>query len=107
MFDNKNENIEVKPQLAVVADSGGSTVNTQGGIPYLNANVAAPYGITSVPPKSTLAVTLPLGGGAVCLGAIVENGSLLQPGEIMLRSQGGAEIILKNNGKVYINGKEV
>ena len=31
----------------------------------------------------------------------------LNPGEVMLFSSGGASIVLKNNGKVLINGKEV
>ena len=30
----------------------------------------------------------------------------IEPGELLLFSKGGAEILLSNDGKVYINGKE-
>ena len=45
-------------------------------------------------------------GGAVCLGVIAAPPEPLEPGEVMLYSAGGASIVLKNNGKVLINGRE-
>lgn len=64
-----------------------------------------PYGVVSVPPTGECAVVLPLDDGEVSLGVIAENVGL-EEGEVMLFSKGGASIVLKNSGKVLINGKE-
>ena len=42
--------------------------------------------------------------GMVCAGAVVEE-TALEPGELLLFSQGGARIYLKNSGEVVINGQ--
>ena len=49
---------------------------------------------------------LPLRDGETALG-VLHSGSGLEPGEVMLYSKGGASIVLKNNGSVLINGREV
>ncbi|MCD8025629.1 MAG: hypothetical protein LUF33_01485 [Clostridiales bacterium] len=64
-----------------------------------------PYGIVSIPPIGERAVVLPLDDGEVSLG-VIADGAGLEPGEVMLRSSGGAAIVLKNSGKVLINGEE-
>lgn len=65
-----------------------------------------PYGIISVPPTGERAIVLPLDDGEVGLGVIATNAELLE-GELMLYSEGGASIVLKNDGRVLINGQEV
>lgn len=96
----------VKAEFAQIASTHNSEVSTNGGVPYVNISVLSPYGIVAVPPKGTKAVVLPTGDTAVCLGTpqLVKD---LKEGEVMLFSSGGASIILKNNGKVLINGKEI
>lgn len=64
----------------------------------------APYGVISSPPVGENAVVLPLSGSEVCMG-VVSTDAGLEAGELMLRSKGGASILLKNDGSVYINGK--
>ncbi len=64
-----------------------------------------PYGIASVPPTGECAVVLPLEDGEVSLGVIAKS-KTLEEGELMLFSRGGASIVLKNDGRVLINGKE-
>lgn len=65
----------------------------------------APYGVISTPPVGQDAVVLPLSDSEVCVGVVcIDEG--LEPGELMLRSKGGASILLKNDGSVYINGKQ-
>lgn len=64
-----------------------------------------PYGIFSVPPVGQRAVVLPLDDGEISLG-VLANSVTVEPGEIMLRSKGGATLVLKNDGRVIINGKE-
>lgn len=68
--------------------------------------IAAPYGISYVPVAGEESVVLSAGGENICLGT-VSKGEDLQPGELMLKSFGGASIALKNDGKVYINGRVV
>ncbi len=68
---------------------------------------AAPYGVAYVPTAGSRAVVVPCDGGAVCLGRAVEPPESLQAGELMLYSSGGASIVLKNDGRVLINGREV
>ena len=44
--------------------------------------------------------------GEVSLGVLAKNVEL-DEGEVMLSSKGGASIVLKNDGRVLINGKAV
>lgn len=74
-------------------------VNTYRGVP-----VAAPWGVASQPPNSAQAVVVSTGSGPACVGTLAESKSL-EPGELLLYSSGGAEIYLKNNGEVVINGQ--
>ena len=62
--------------------------------------------LVSIPPVKEKAVVLPLADKEVCVGVISEVSSV-QPGEILLKSKGGAEVYLKNDGSVYINGVKV
>lgn len=67
-----------------------------------------PPGILSVPGKNNDIVVLPAEGRQLCIGVRVpyyEND--IEPGEVLIRSDGGASIRLCNDGKVYINGREV
>ncbi len=93
-------------EFAKIASLQNSEVSTNGGVPYVNIPVISPYGVVAVPPKGTKTVVLPTGDTAVCMGTPqqVEN---LKEGELMLFSSGGASIVLKNDGRVLINGKEV
>lgn len=65
-----------------------------------------PYGFASVVPVGESAVVLPLANGEVSLGVLANNVEL-DEGEVMLSSKGGASIVLKNDGRVLINGKAV
>ena len=65
-----------------------------------------PYGFASVVPVGESAVVLPLANGEVSLGVLAKNVGL-DEGEVMLSSKGGASIVLKNDGRVLINGKAV
>lgn len=89
----------------------GSVTNDRQNISVLsssehkNIDVCLPYGIESRPPLEESAVVLPLANGEVSVG-VIAPAQTIEPGEIKLCSKGGASIILKNNGKVIINGKE-
>lgn len=62
--------------------------------------VTVPYGMAVSVPQGTEAVMT----GGVCLGVVNDAGTLL-PGEVRLFSAGGAEIVLKLDGTVVINGQ--
>lgn len=79
----------------------GSTKN-YGALP-----VIAPAGIAYVPVSGASTIVMEGAGGAVCLGVVADLPAPLQAGELMLYSAGGASIVLKNDGKVLINGREV
>lgn len=68
---------------------------------YRDSAVLTPYGISSIPPKGATGLMV---NGCYLGGESADNVELL-PGEIRLRSLGGAEIYLKNNGEVWVNGK--
>lgn len=74
---------------------------------YGSLPLIAPAGIAYVPVIGASTMVMNAAGGAVCMGVIASPPNNLEPGELMLYSAGGAKIVLKNNGKVLINGKEV
>lgn len=71
---------------------------------YSQIPVAAPYGVSYLPVAGEETVVLCAGGENICLGTLSKSKGL-EPGELMLESAGGASIELKNDGKVYINGR--
>lgn len=60
-----------------------------------------PYGYAAMPPAGCQAVLV----GGLCAGVTAVQDSRLEPGEVCLFSSGGAEILLKNDGTVVINGQ--
>ena len=85
----------------------GEKVSVSAASEHLTMPMAAPYGISYVPPLGVNSVILPTAAGDVCVGVIADAGSELAAGELMLRSKGGASIVLKNDGRVLINGRAV
>ncbi len=84
--------------------SNSTAVNSSG--EHKNLVNCFPYGVVSVAPTGEKAVVLPLADGEVGLGVIARSGEL-EAGEVMLYSKGGASIVLKNDGRVLINGEEI
>lgn len=86
------------------ADSTGVEVSASR--KYREVPVVAPYGIYWVPPAGEQAVMVHTPASDLCMGVVNSGAQELEPGELMLCSDGGASIVLKNNGSVLINGKE-
>lgn len=87
------------------ADNGNVAVSSScdyGALPLI-----APAGIVYVPTAGASTMVMNGAGGTVCLGVIAPPPEDLEAGELMLYSAGGASIVLKNNGTVLINGREV
>ncbi len=92
----------VKGNVSSVKSSGLSVTSSG---EHKQLKTCLPYGVVSVPPVGECAVVLPLDDGEISLGVVAQVGDLAE-GEVMLRSKGGASIVLKNSGKVLINGTE-
>lgn len=106
--ENLSKNSINKPTAEsgnVVVSEIGKNAMIASGV-HRGFNFATPYGIFSIPPVQEKAVILPLADTEVCVGVISEI-STVEPGEILLKSKGGAEVYLKNDGSVYINGVKV
>ncbi|MBQ2944277.1 MAG: hypothetical protein IJD93_06285 [Ruminococcus sp.] len=95
------------------AASSGSVMGTKDGRLQVDATLShhdlpliAPFGVMYVPVTGEKAVTLETPSGEVCLGVVAKSPKELASGELMLCSKGGASIVLKNDGRVLINGKE-
>ena len=77
------------------------TVATEAGRQTLS--LVCPYGISSVPPNGSEAFYLDCPPTGACIGVAVLPGAP-EAGEILLKSAGGAFILLKNNGEIILNG---
>ncbi len=91
------------PELAAVTQWDRGSVQASGSRDFWNAALLGPYGVCAPPPEASPALMLPLDGATVCAGVLSDDAGL-KPGEIRLRSDGGAQIILNNNGEISLNG---
>lgn len=88
-----------------VTEADSTNLNIQTEIENRNPQVVSPYGVVSVPNVGSKVVMTKVEDDFLLSGTLQDNTSL-EPGELMLYSAGGASIVLKNNGKVLINGIE-
>ena len=83
------------------AVSGGEQLQVQGESQYRSPETLFPYGFSSLASGGQRAVML----NGLCAGVSTLPDTDLAEGEVRLFSGGGAEIILKQNGEVVINGQ--
>lgn len=79
----------------------GDQFLVQGEKKFQSPEQVAPYGLSSRADSGKEAVML----GRYCAGVVTDTDSKISAGEVRLYSAGGAEILLKNNGDVVINGQ--
>ncbi|MGN0537252.1 MAG: hypothetical protein ACI4M3_04680 [Acutalibacteraceae bacterium] len=103
----ENRQKEYNSELTEISDNGTAALSGYGKDGCGEYHMAAPSGIAYAPPKGEQAVVVSTEAGTVCLGVLHENTERLEEGELMLYSAGGAVILLKNDGRVLINGREV
>ena len=87
--------------------SAGDRVSVSASEECHSLPVIAPYGIAYVPPVGASSLVVPCDTGSVCLGVVTAPLEDLEQGELMLYSSGGARIVLKNDGRVLVNGRSV
>lgn len=78
-------------------------VSVLAGAEYRAVPLILPYGFVGVPPEGVDVALMTVGGVTGCAGVIAPAGDT-PPGEVCLRSQGGAEIRLCNDGSIRLNG---
>lgn len=93
--------------LGEIRSSSNGNVSVSGTREYNGLPLIVPAGIAYIPAAGARTAVVPAEGGAVCLGVAAEPKDGLEAGELMLYSAGGASIVLKNDGRVLINGREV
>lgn len=81
--------------------SDAKTLTVTGESVHVAPQLLLPYGFASTPPSGHQAVLV----DGMCAGVAAVQDSRLKEGEVCLYSAGGAEILLKNDGTVVINGK--
>lgn len=87
-------------QMGSIATDGTVRAQTS----YTGVQMCGPWGVRWRAPEGTRAVLMKTDSGEVCAGAAFSNLDI-QPGELLLFSQGGAQIYLKASGEVVINGQ--
>jgi len=85
----------------------GSNVCVEDDSEYRDIPIVCPYGIVSTPVIGSEAIFATLSSGFFYLGCKIKNNENLRPGEVGIYSYGGASIVLKNDGRVLINGNEI
>lgn len=88
-----------------VTNASSAGLNVQADVENRDTKVVSPYGIVSIPEIGSKVVMTKIEDKFLMSGSLQDNVSL-EPGELMLYSAGGASIVLKNDGKVLINGVE-
>lgn len=79
----------------------GGEFSVQGESEYRSPELLFPYGFSSMAASGGKAVML----NGFCAGVSALPDTELKEGEVRLYSSGGAEILLKSNGDVVINGQ--
>ena len=80
---------------------GGEEFSVQAESEYRSPEQLFPYGFSSMAETGKKAVML----NGFCAGVSAVPDLSLDEGEVRLYSAGGAEILLRNNGNVVINGQ--
>lgn len=105
-LSNNNQN---SPVDTAAADCGiDTTVSAMSAQGKGKCEIVNPPGMISVPGKYNDMVIVHTDSGMMCIGVRMPYYERnIEPGEILLMSDGGATIKLSNDGNVYINGREV
>ena len=93
-----------KGEISAAANGSVSVSATRD---YHGIPTVSPGGFAYMPVTGEKTVVISGEDGAMCLGVFAQPSEHLQPGELMLYSAGGASIVLKNDGRVLINGRAV
>ncbi len=103
-YVTRNRNTRGESSCASVTGSKNGNVSCSAYLEHRDVPIVSPYGVVYNPPENEESAIFDIEGRFMCLGVVAPYKEL-SPGELMLYSQGGASIVLKNDGTVLINGK--
>lgn len=103
-YVTKNSKQQPKNEKGNIKSFSQGKAHIDGSRTFQKLSVVAPYGIIYVPAEGQDTAVMSVDGGEVCLGVVNDTDETLSPGEVKIFSAGGASIVLKNDGNVYING---
>ena len=89
-----------------ISESGEKLTGAVTSADTVSGETVAPFGIAYAPLHGEKALSVQIGNTNYILGVCRTPPTELSPGEIGLYSSGGASIVLKNDGRVLINGRE-
>ena len=90
-----------------VTQFSNNSVCAENEVEFRDLPVFCPYGIVSIPTTGSKVFLIPTSSGYLYSGALTQNHENLAAGEIGLYSYGGASLVLKNDGRVLVNGNEI
>lgn len=90
-------------ETGIISIGGNSVLKTVSTMQNEAVQNYAPYGYSAFAPDGEEILLINGSGGAASCGTKMKDEGLME-GEVSLKSGGGAEIRLKNNGDVEING---
>ena len=90
-----------------VTQFSNNSVCVENEVEFRDLPVFCPYGIVSIPTTGSKVFLIPTSSGYLYSGALTQNHENLAAGEIGLYSYGGASLVLKNDGRVLVNGKVI
>lgn len=100
-----NESVtKQQPEEGKITLSGSGVMEADATLRSRNVRLCLPYGYAAGVPSGTEVVLLPAADCLLAFGNDTDS-CQLPPGEICIRSKGGASIALKNDGTVVINGR--
>ena len=98
--NRKNFNLKI----GKVTQTSENEVCIENDTEYRNLPIVCPYGFFSIPVLGSNAVIAPISNNFLYFGTKTKNLYDLKSGEVGMYSHGGASIVLKNDGRVLING---
>ncbi len=105
-YVTKNSVNKAQTGCGNVTSSEMGNVAVNASLQHRDIPIISPFGVVYNPPVGENSVVLPINSNYACIGVVAPDKEL-EPGELMLYSSGGASIVLKNDGRVLINGKDV
>ena len=87
-----------------VSMNSGGELEASSSVNSRSTKCFTPYGYSAVIPIGREVILVPSNDGQVALG-VLQKDEQLEAGEIKIASEGGASIVLKNDGRVIINSR--
>jgi len=93
------------PMIGEITSTAGGMITVSSDEEFRDIPAVRPYGYHACPPLGHRVLVVQTPHGPAVMGALFTPEGI-EPGEIRLVSAGGATLVLKNDGRVVINGQD-